>query len=348
MNHTARTAPAPLIHVSIGTKEHINPKSKGTIKVTIFNNTPDGFYVTGIDISSIRFGPGKAVAFDNQTKGDLTLDFNITDTDIQCGDTQAILTGKMYTGEDIIGSDTIKTVGCGGGGSSGSSSSSSGGGGGGGGIISGEPFNNIAMYETRDGYLLAGKPVTFRFLKAGQWISEIVITGKESENDISVRVEELKGRSKLAAVDIPGAKYMNIWINTKKVKEALIRFKVENSWIALAGISSDDIKMYRWDGSIWNQLETTVITKDTSYTYFEAKTPGFSPFAIAGPEAGTKLSGSIPWPEGTPTVTETPEATTEFPSKKAPPINLAVIIGLIALMAIVVVVYIKRKEIFKR
>jgi hypothetical protein len=140
---------------------------------------------------------------------------------------------------------------------------------------------------------------------------------------------------------------MNILINTKKVKEALIRFRVENSWISSAGISSGDVKMYRWNGGKWDQLETTEITKDASYTYFEAKTPGFSPFAIGRPEAGkAKLFGTMPWPESTSKVTETPEAT-ESPSKKAPPINLAVIIGLVGLIAAVAYVYIKRKEIFK-
>jgi PGF-pre-PGF domain-containing protein len=446
VNHTARTAPAILpqaINVSIRINpDHINPKSKGKIKITIFNNTPPGFDVGSINISTVRFGPagakvdkykivpsdytddrylfswdnvpgddnGKLVEFlerkfsvdwasaakiekldgdrtirvyagrnslslelnDEKTKVNLNINdaetdeftaemengklkihdhrklvlyFNTEDTGIQCGDTLANLTGKTYNGQDIAGSDNIRTVGCGG---SGRGGGGSGGGGGGGGVSSGEPFDNIAMYETRDGSLQAGHPVTFSFSKAGHWISEIVITGKESENDVSIRVEALKGRSRLAAVDIPGAKYMDIWINTKKVKEALIRFKVENSWIASGGISSGDVRMYRWNGGKWDKLETTVIKKDASYTYFEAETPGFSPFAVGGPEAGkAKLFGTMPWPEeSTSTVTETPEAT-ESPSKKAPPINLAVIIGLVGLIAAVAYVYIKRKVIFK-
>lgn len=32
----------------------------------------------------------------------------------------------------------------------------------------------------------------------------------------------------------------------------------------------------------WNPLETVLKGEDTEYLYFEAKTPGFSPFAITG------------------------------------------------------------------
>ena len=44
---------------------------------------------------------------------DLLLLFRIRETGIAFGDTEVWLTGTTYAGRDIIGSDSIKTVGCG-------------------------------------------------------------------------------------------------------------------------------------------------------------------------------------------------------------------------------------------
>ncbi len=36
---------------------------------------------------------------------------------------------------------------------------------------------------------------------------------------------------------------------------------------------------------MWNSLETSIIDEDGDYFYYEAKSPGFSPFAIVIPDA---------------------------------------------------------------
>lgn len=91
----------------------INPESSGIIKVTISNNTPEGFDVADINISSVRFG--KAPVIKNETTSDkkLMLFFNTEDTGIHCGDTQAILTGKTKSGLNIVGTGSFVTTGCG-------------------------------------------------------------------------------------------------------------------------------------------------------------------------------------------------------------------------------------------
>ena len=64
------------------------------------------------------------------------------------------------------------------------------------------------------------------------------------------------------------------------IKEALIRFKVENSWLENNNVESGDVRIVRWDGSQWVQLSTTENTRDTTYTYYKKNTYGFSSFAI--------------------------------------------------------------------
>jgi hypothetical protein len=149
-----------------------------------------------------------------------------------------------------------------------------------------------------------------------------------------VRVEALKGTSKQATVQAPGTVYKNINIlsGTKRMKEALIRFKVENSWIGSNSLAASDVKMVKWDGSQWAQLETAQTTKDDTYTYYEAKTDTFSVFAITG------LKGGIIVPTATPVsgVTETPVMPTgtgtpaPSPARKVPAFEFALTVAILS------------------
>ncbi|MBU4076672.1 MAG: PGF-pre-PGF domain-containing protein [Euryarchaeota archaeon] len=70
--------------------------------------------------------------------------------------------------------------------------------------------------------------------------------------------------------------------DTKNFREASISFRVENSWIESSGLGYDEIKMFRWTGTEWSRLDTNKKTKDATYSYYEARTYGFSHFAISG------------------------------------------------------------------
>lgn len=327
---------APLIHVSIEIDpDHINPRSRGEIKVTIFNTTPPGFDVESVNISSVRFGHDgtEAKAIRNQTADKkLMLWFNTQDTGIQCGDTQATLTGRTYTGFYIIGIDGITTVGCEGGGDG---VVGSGPGTGGGGVVTPEPYDNIAKFERRDGDLVANKPVTYSFTSPELAIYQVVITGRENENNVAVRVESLKGTSKLVKIDAPGNVYTNenVWAGSKRIGDVLVRFRVKNSWIETNNVARTEIQLLNWSGSEWNPLESRMINKDDNYTYFESKTTGLSLFAISG------LKGEVRVPSWTPVVTmpvETPPAEKVIPTPtktKAPGFEIA------AVIAVTLVVY---------
>ena len=58
------------------------------------------------------FGNKSIEDVDSDGDLDLVLHFRTQDTDIQCGDTFASLTGETTSGIAIEGSDSISTVGC--------------------------------------------------------------------------------------------------------------------------------------------------------------------------------------------------------------------------------------------
>gem|GEM_PF-1017306 len=189
----------------------------------------------------------------------------------------------------------------------GSSSGGSGGGGGGGGG-SGENTSNIEVIEKYDMQISKDVLTSYRFTSAKNPVMFVNITGNTSLGIITASVEVLKNTSTLVKVSPQGLVYKNanIWVGTsgyatpKNIKEARITFKVDNSWMSTNSVSGSDVKMLRWDGSQWTQLETAQTTNDDKYTYFEAKTNYFSPFAISALKGG-----EVVVPTATPVATET-------------------------------------------
>lgn len=97
----------------------INPRSKGVIPVAILSSAT--FDATTIDPATVAFGPNGAS--ESHGKGhiedvngdfldDLVLHFKTRETGIQCGDTEAAITGETFDGVPIQAEDSIRTVGC--------------------------------------------------------------------------------------------------------------------------------------------------------------------------------------------------------------------------------------------
>jgi PGF-pre-PGF domain-containing protein len=174
------------------------------------------------------------------------------------------------------------------------------------------------------------------------------ITGNISAGEVNTAVEVLKTTSTLVNTQAPGTVYMNanIWVGTsgfaipKNIKDAVIRFRVENSWLEGNNLASGDIWMLKWNKTQWIQLETAEKGKDGTYTYFESRTNSFSSFAITALK-GETVSASTP--ETTISAIETPPADSgKKPDQKAP-MNLAAIIVVLFLIGIIVVLYLRRK-----
>jgi hypothetical protein len=97
----------------------INPQSNGNIPVAIL--TTDSFDARSVDPSTVRFGrTGQEVPtlrssledVDGDGDSDLVLHFATQQTGLQCGDSSAQLTGKSFDGQELEGSDSVRTVGC--------------------------------------------------------------------------------------------------------------------------------------------------------------------------------------------------------------------------------------------
>ncbi len=217
---------------------------------------------------------------------------------------------------------------------------SGGGGGGGGGATSGEQFENIEKRESREEFLVKDIPSKYRFTSPDLPISQVQITSTINAGVITAQVELLKGPSILVKEKPPGTVYknINIWLGTsgfavpKNIKEALIKFNVEKSWIESGGFMETSIVMLRWDGEKWIALDTKSIDEDNTFIFYEAKTDAFSPFVIT-----TKAEAVVVETTPKEEVKETPTAT-PIPTEEAPGFEIVM-----AMLSIIYVIWRIRK-----
>ena len=97
----------------------INPNSKGKIPVAIL--TTDTFDATSVDPATVLFGAAGDEAapvhfamedVDGDGRADMVLHFMTQDTGITCETASAYLTGVVFGGHRVKGSDSIETVRC--------------------------------------------------------------------------------------------------------------------------------------------------------------------------------------------------------------------------------------------
>ncbi len=198
--------------------------------------------------------------------------------------------------------------------------SNNGGSGGGGSGGSGEAFENILISETEREYVNKGSIVSYNFDFEGNIVQYLNFTGLKNSGKIAAKVEILNNTSTLvdsAPSDIV-YKNLNIWVGnldwatSENIANPIINFKVEKSWIIDNKISKSTISLNRYSDGIWNPLETYRIGEDAEYLYFEAKVPGFSPFAVTGKKAMGESGGEGIIVEPTETVEKQPvQAPTE-------------------------------------
>ena len=211
-------------------------------------------------------------------------------------------------------------------------SSGGGGGGGGGGGASGENYSNIEVTEKYDLSIYKDKVTSYMFKNNSNPIMFVNVTGNTSFGDITASIEVLRSNSTMVKVHPPGNTYknINIWVGSssfnrpKNIKEGIIRFRVLNSWLESNSITN--IKMVMWDGSDWKELETNEITKDSTYTYYDASTQSFANFAITGTEGQTGMQfSSLPSKNVEPDPTESVKLVAGS-AKKAPGFEISTLI----------------------
>jgi PGF-pre-PGF domain-containing protein len=192
---------------------------------------------------------------------------------------------------------------------------------------------------------------SYRFTHAKNPIMFVNITGNTSLGMITVSIEILKGTSSLVKFPPQGLVYknINIWVGSsgfatpKNIKDAFIKFKIDNEWMKANGVSAGDIVLMKWDGNSWISLKTTVVSKDDTNSIFEGWTNSFSPFAIVAKTAGGPTTGTTATPAGTPVpgTTQTPV----IPPVTGPgfPIWIIVVIVLVIIAAAGYFLFVKEK-----
>jgi len=186
--------------------------------------------------------------------------------------------------------------------SGGSSRSSGGSGGGGGGGGSPESSRNVELKEISNEQVFKGVHTCYTFKGETNEIVTVEFDPKKNFGKTTTIVEMLKNTSVIVKEPAPGTVYknLNIWVgnsgfsSSENLENARISFRVKKTWLSENRISESTITLYRYSDDAWNALPTTLTGEDQDYFYFTSETPGFSPFAIAGPEKDTQVIDITP------------------------------------------------------
>ena len=169
---------------------------------------------------------------------------------------------------------------------------SSGGSGGGGGGTSGEDFYNIATQENDRKSVFKNDDITYDFELDGIVVKYITFTSLKSSGTIVSKVEVLKDTSTMADKPAPGIVFKNLniwlgnlgWASTNNIKDAVITFNVDKSWLEENNIKTSSVRLSRYSDAGWNSLDTSLVSENGAIVTFEAATTpsGFGNFAIVG------------------------------------------------------------------
>ena len=117
--------------------------------------------------------------------------------------------------------------------------------------------------------------------KPSSTIEKITLRSKQ---DIKLNVKDLPRRpDKIKGLDKKVYTYIEINIegNIKQEGNTKIQFKVKEKWLEENQAGTADIILSRYVNNGWEGLETNYLSSKGGYAYYEAKTPGFSYFAIS-------------------------------------------------------------------
>lgn len=163
-----------------------------------------------------------------------------------------------------------------------------GGGGGGGSSATAEDAENIYLKEVKGIHVPINATVTYRFTEQGNPVAYISYHSLKNAGQITSTIEVLSNVSAIATYTPPGTvyKHINIWVGKQgyateeNIQGTVIGFRVPKDWIRNNGFDAGSIRMYRFSEGNWNELQTRTAGEDSGSVFFEADTPGFSPFAI--------------------------------------------------------------------
>ncbi|MGB9131115.1 MAG: PGF-pre-PGF domain-containing protein, partial [Methanosarcina sp.] len=150
-----------------------------------------------------------------------------------------------------------------------------------------EPPSNVEIKVQSQKYILAGNHTKFEFTPGATCIDFVEFDSKKTLGKTTTLVEQLKGKSVLAPIEPGGLvyKYLNIWVGnegfatSENIENAIVGFRVSKAELT-ENETADSVVLQRYADGKWNPLSTSKTEEDDQYIYYEASTPGFSPFAI--------------------------------------------------------------------
>ena len=154
-------------------------------------------------------------------------------------------------------------------------------------------------------------------------VDSIEITAATDLNGATITVERLM--EKPADVTEPTAANVYAYLNIEttapegSIESLKINFKVEQTWLTENSIDKNNVVLMRYHNNAWEQLATTMLNEDTTYVYYQATATGMSTFAIA-------VSTPLVQPATGPQI---------------PLLFIAIIIIVLAIIALVVMLYYK-------
>jgi len=136
------------------------------------------------------------------------------------------------------------------------------------------------------------KPAVIKDFEEESGIEEISIEVSEDSEDVKVSVTTYD--SNPSAVSAKGGKVYNyLKIDTENLdnlKKAVIKVKIPISWREQEGLDKEDVAVFKFIDSDWNELNTEYKASTEEYDYYDVELEGFSYFAI-GEKQDDKIFG---------------------------------------------------------
>ena len=124
------------------------------------------------------------------------------------------------------------------------------------------------------------------------------------------------------------------------MKNGVVVYRVNNSWLKENGLDPGDIRLYKWEGK-WIEKVTEIVETKPNQTYFASLTGNFSTFSIAGVKksefASTPVANNNTPGESDNNISRTSADAGSTISKW--PANLSIILGIIPVIGIIGLVY---------
>lgn len=142
--------------------------------------------------------------------------------------------------------------------------------------------------------LNAGDSAIFTF--TGSAVQAVTITATEETGSILLTIDQTGN----GPDGLKGSVYQYIsaqlsGMTDEQIKEADFSFHVPTAWLKAEELLPTELALWRYHNGAWEELPTTIANEEGGWIYYQARTPGFSSFAIAEgtAENGVKDSGNI-------------------------------------------------------